>query len=232
MPRMNIAFFRASQANHDDAGCAAGEEDISTARPFRSLYSAIAGSPTASSRKWRSSEISIALLISAVTLGTPTPTQAQGFAEVDQRADEFAATSQSSAINRNSYTSALVYNIQTCPHLLLPTCISSPILSLELHITITIYSPRALTPTMASRFDPSFTPNVIAAIGPKADDRTRQVFTSLFKHVHDFAREVELTMDEWTAGMKFLDEVGHMYFTSDKTRHEMHRISDVIGLES
>jgi catechol 1,2-dioxygenase len=85
---------------------------------------------------------------------------------------------------------------------------------------------------MAARFDPNFTPNVIAAIGPKADDRTRQVFTSLFKHVHDFAREVELTMDEWTAGMKFLDEVGHMYFTSDKTRHEMHRISDVIGLES
>jgi hypothetical protein len=41
-----------------------------------------------------------------------------------------------------------------------------------------------------------------------------------------------LTMDEWQAGMHFLDEVGHMYFTSEKTRHEMHRISDVIGLES
>ena len=81
------------------------------------------------------------------------------------------------------------------------------------------------------RFDPSFTQNVIDAIGPKASPRARQVFTALFKHVHDFSREVELTIDEWQMGMQFLDEVGHMYFTSNKTRHEMHRISDVIGLE-
>jgi hypothetical protein len=81
------------------------------------------------------------------------------------------------------------------------------------------------------RFDPKFTPTVINAIGPNASPRARQVFTSLFKHVHDFAREVELTLDEWQMGMQFLDEVGHMYFTSNKTRHEMHRISDVIGLE-
>jgi len=82
------------------------------------------------------------------------------------------------------------------------------------------------------RFDPNFTPSVINATGPKASPRVREVFTSLFKHVHDFAREVELTMDEWQMGMQFLDEVGHLYFTSNKTRHEMHRISDVIGLES
>jgi Catechol dioxygenase N terminus len=81
------------------------------------------------------------------------------------------------------------------------------------------------------RFDPDFTQNVINATGPNATPRARQVFTALFKHVHDFAREVELTIDEWQLGMQFLDEVGHIYFTSNKTRHEMHRISDVIGLE-
>jgi hypothetical protein len=58
------------------------------------------------------------------------------------------------------------------------------------------------------------------------------VFTSLLRHLHDFTREVELTIDEWIMGMQFLDEVGHMYYTSEKTRHEMHRISDITGLES
>ncbi|KAF2431386.1 aromatic compound dioxygenase [Tothia fuscella] len=82
------------------------------------------------------------------------------------------------------------------------------------------------------RFDPNFTQNVIDAMGPNVTPRNRKVFTSLFKHLHDFTREVELTFEEWTAGMLFLDEVGHMYFTSDKKRHEMHRISDITGLES
>jgi len=82
------------------------------------------------------------------------------------------------------------------------------------------------------RFDPNFTQNVINAIGPNATPRARQVFTSLLRHLHDFTREVELTIDEWIMGMQFLDEVGHMYYTSEKTRHEMHRISDITGLES
>lgn len=84
----------------------------------------------------------------------------------------------------------------------------------------------------AHRFDPNFTQTVIDAIGPNCSERNRVVFTSLFRHLHDFAREVELTIDEWMAGQKWLDEVGHMYFTSNHTRHEMHRISDITGLES
>ena len=82
------------------------------------------------------------------------------------------------------------------------------------------------------RFDPTFTQRVIDAIGPNTTDRNRVIFSSLFKHLHDFTREVELTIPEWEAGMKFLDDVGHMFFTSNKTRHEMHRISDITGLES
>jgi len=83
-----------------------------------------------------------------------------------------------------------------------------------------------------SKFSPEFTPNVINSIGPGATPRTREIFTSLFKHVHDFAREVELTTEEWTTGMTFLNAVGHTWFTSNGTRNEMHRLSDIIGLES
>jgi hypothetical protein len=82
-----------------------------------------------------------------------------------------------------------------------------------------------------SKFNPHFTSNVIKSIGPGASPRTREIFTSLLKHVHDFTREVELTTEEWTMGMNFLNEVGHIYFTSNGTRNEMHRLSDIIGLE-
>jgi catechol 1,2-dioxygenase len=53
--------------------------------------------------------------------------------------------------------------------------------------------------------------------------------SSLIKHVHDFARETELTIDEWMIGVQFLNAVGQI---SDAKRNEGHRISDVIGLES
>lgn len=82
---------------------------------------------------------------------------------------------------------------------------------------------------MASRFDPNFTQTVIDAIGPGATPRTRQVMTSLIRHVHDFAREVELTIDEWMMGVEFLNTVGQI---SDGKRNEGQRISDVLGLES
>jgi hypothetical protein len=89
-----------------------------------------------------------------------------------------------------------------------------------------------MAPSGESRFDPNFTQNVINAMGPNVTPRNREIFTALFKHLHDFTREVELTNEEWMAGMYFMDQVGHVYFTSDKTRHEMHRISDITGLES
>ena len=79
------------------------------------------------------------------------------------------------------------------------------------------------------RFDPDFTQNVINAIGPKATPRTREVMSALIKHVHDFAREVELTIDEWMMGVNFINAVGQI---SDKKRNEGQRISDIIGLES
>jgi hypothetical protein len=81
----------------------------------------------------------------------------------------------------------------------------------------------------AGRFDPNFTQNVINAMGPKTSPRLRQVMTSLIKHVHDFARETELTVDEWMAGVQLINWAGQM---STDRRNEGQLVCDVIGLES
>jgi len=80
-----------------------------------------------------------------------------------------------------------------------------------------------------SRFDPDFTQHVIDATGPKATPRMRKVMSSLMQHVHDFARENELTVDEWMAGVELLNWAGRM---SDDKRNEGQLVCDVIGLES
>jgi catechol 1,2-dioxygenase len=81
----------------------------------------------------------------------------------------------------------------------------------------------------SSRFDPTFTQRVIDTMGPNMTPRNRQVLGSLVSHLHDFAREVELTVDEWMTGVHFVNAVGQI---STKTRNEAHRVSDVLGLES
>lgn len=58
--------------------------------------------------------------------------------------------------------------------------------------------------TKASRFNPKFTDAVIAATGPKANPRLAQVMPSLLKHLHDFARENEITVDEWIAAVNMV----------------------------
>lgn len=78
-------------------------------------------------------------------------------------------------------------------------------------------------------FDPNFTQHVIDAIGPNTTPRTREVMSALIRHLHDFTREVELTIDEWMMGVNFINSVGQI---SDSKRNEGQRISDIIGLES
>lgn len=80
-----------------------------------------------------------------------------------------------------------------------------------------------------ARFDPNFTQNVIDATGPKTAPRMRQVMSSLIRHVHDFARENELTVDEWMQGVELLNWAGKM---SDDKRNEGQLVCDVLGLES
>jgi catechol 1,2-dioxygenase len=81
----------------------------------------------------------------------------------------------------------------------------------------------------APKFDPHFTQNVIESIGPKCTPRMRSVMSSLIQHVHDFARENELTVDEWMEGVELLNWAGKM---SDNKRNEGQLVCDIIGLES
>jgi catechol 1,2-dioxygenase len=80
-----------------------------------------------------------------------------------------------------------------------------------------------------SRFDPDFTRHVIEATGPKATPRMRKVMGSLIQHVHDFARENEITIDEWMAAVNMMNWAGKI---SDEKRNEGQLMYDVIGLES
>ncbi|KAK9413136.1 putative Intradiol ring-cleavage dioxygenases domain-containing protein [Seiridium unicorne] len=84
----------------------------------------------------------------------------------------------------------------------------------------------------SSRFDPAFTQRVLDTMGPKTTPRNRQVLGALIKHIHDFSREVELTVDEWMAGVAFINATGAVYEKSRRTRNEARRVSDILGLES
>lgn len=74
-----------------------------------------------------------------------------------------------------------------------------------------------------------FTQDVVESMGPKTDPRLREVLSSFIKHVHDFAREVQLTTDEWMMGVQMINRAGQM---SDSKRNEGQLLCDVIGLES
>lgn len=61
------------------------------------------------------------------------------------------------------------------------------------------------------------------------DPRLREVLTSLTRHLHAFAKEVNLTHAEWDQGIHFLERMTE--FTT-KDRHEFVLLSDVLGLSS
>lgn len=82
---------------------------------------------------------------------------------------------------------------------------------------------------MGERLDPNFTQRVIDATGPKASARTREIIGPLIRHIHDFAREVNLTVDEWMEGVNLINWAGKM---SDDKRNEGQLVCDVLGLES
>ncbi|KAI5360699.1 Putative intradiol ring-cleavage dioxygenase, catechol dioxygenase [Septoria linicola] len=74
-----------------------------------------------------------------------------------------------------------------------------------------------------------WTENIVNAMGPQTNPRMREILSSLIRHVHDFAREVDLTVDEWLAGVNFINEAGQM---SDAKRNEGQIVCNIIGLES
>jgi hydroxyquinol 1,2-dioxygenase len=59
------------------------------------------------------------------------------------------------------------------------------------------------------------------------DERFRQLMTSLVQHLHDFARDVRLTGEEWSTAMDFMERVGKI---SSPTRQEVVLLSDILGL--
>lgn len=65
-----------------------------------------------------------------------------------------------------------------------------------------------------------------------ADDmppRTREIMSALVQHLHDFARETNLTHEEWGQGIAFLQGCGAV---ETEDRHEFVLASDVLGLSS
>ena len=68
-----------------------------------------------------------------------------------------------------------------------------------------IFLGECATTPQTHRFDPNFTQSVINATGPKASPRMRKVMASLIQHVHDFARENEVTIDELMAGIEMVN---------------------------
>jgi hydroxyquinol 1,2-dioxygenase len=59
------------------------------------------------------------------------------------------------------------------------------------------------------------------------DPRSAELLSALVRHVHDFAREVRLTEDEWMAAVQWLNRTGQL---SDDKRQEFILASDVLGL--
>ena len=61
------------------------------------------------------------------------------------------------------------------------------------------------------------------------DARLNEILRAAVRHLHAFAEEVQLTREEWRAGIEFLTAVGQR---CDPTRQEYILLSDVLGLSS
>lgn len=72
-----------------------------------------------------------------------------------------------------------------------------------------------------------FAQAVIDRMGECKDARFKQVMSALVKHAHAFMREVDLTPEEWMAGIQFLTETGKK---CDEKRQEFILLSDTLGI--
>lgn len=70
---------------------------------------------------------------------------------------------------------------------------------------------------------------VVRNLAGTADERLREIVTSLVRHVHAFAKDVDLTEDEWAKGIEFFTAVGQK---CTPTRQEFILLSDTHGLSS
>jgi hydroxyquinol 1,2-dioxygenase len=75
--------------------------------------------------------------------------------------------------------------------------------------------------------DEQLTRAVIDSFDGAPSERTKEILRSLVAHLHAFAVDVQLSEEEWTAGIDFLTRTGQM--CTDK-RQEFILLSDVLGL--
>lgn len=73
----------------------------------------------------------------------------------------------------------------------------------------------------------NLTESVVDAYVANASPRMAVVLKSLIQHLHTFARDVQLTEQEWFEGIQFLTETGKM---CDQQRQEFILLSDTLGL--
>lgn len=82
-------------------------------------------------------------------------------------------------------------------------------------------------PPMTDLTADNITENVVAINSTCSDARGKFIFERAVHHLHDFAREVRLSSEEWMIGINFLTKVGQI---SDDLRAEMILLSDTLGL--
>lgn len=75
----------------------------------------------------------------------------------------------------------------------------------------------------------TITDAVLEQMARTNDARLRQIMEAAVRHLHNFAREVNLTPAEWLTGIRFLTEVGH---ACTPIRQEFILLSDVLGVSA
>ena len=73
----------------------------------------------------------------------------------------------------------------------------------------------------------TITPAFMARLADCDNPRFKEIITALVTHLHDFAREVQLTESEWMQGSEFLTATGQK---CDAKRQEFILLSDTLGL--
>jgi len=73
----------------------------------------------------------------------------------------------------------------------------------------------------------TITEAVLARLGAAKSPRVRQISEALVRHLHAFVREVELSEEEWAAGIDFLTRAGEL---CDDQRQELILLSDTLGV--
>jgi hydroxyquinol 1,2-dioxygenase len=80
---------------------------------------------------------------------------------------------------------------------------------------------------MRSLQSDTITAEVFRRLAGTPDARLKSIVEALVQHLHDFAREIRLTEEEWFSGIAFLTRAGQI---SSPVRQEFVLLSDVLGL--